>query len=471
MTGLFSFALVLNALLPMADTTQQVVVQNITLTGNYRTRERIVRRELAIHTGDTLHSSQIDSLLAIERRKILNTNLFVTVDIQKKISTDSSASILKSLPKMTLNVILKEQWYLLAFPVLQLADRNFNEWWYERGRDLSRVIYGGYMSHHNFSGNNDRLRLLAEFGFVPHFEMSYSLPYIDKAQRTGIALGLSYISNKTIAYRTNADKLVFFASETRTRQRFTPFVTISHRPKFYGYHSLTLGFVSALVSDTLLKLNSRYIDNTDKNQHYTSLTYTHQFDRRDRGQYPLQGYFYVLQVSRTGLLASDSWKQWELNITGAKYYPLSKRWFVSTSAKVKLSTRANQPYSQIRGMGYSGDLVRGYELYVIDGQHFGIARLNLRYQMMNRVFLLNKIIKIRQFNTFPLAIYPNVYLDGGYVYNKFSVLNNSRLANRPLVGAGIGLDFVTWYNFVFRINYSVNHLGESRPYFVSGRDY
>jgi outer membrane protein assembly factor BamA len=466
----FALALLLNTLAPVVDTAQQVVVQNITLTGNYRTHERIVRRELTIHTGDTLRSSQIDSLLIIERRKILNTNLFVTVDIQKKITQDS-LSIPKSLPKITLNITLKEQWYLLAFPVFQLADRNFNEWWYDRGRDLNRVIYGGYVSHHNFTGNNDRLRLLAEFGFVPRFEVSYNLPYIDKAQRTGIAFGVSYVTNKTLAYRTNADKLVFFPSENRTRQRLMPFLTISHRPKFYGYHLLSLSYNTSFISDTILKLNARYVDDNNQKQHYASLTYTHYFDRRDRGQYPLQGYYYALQISRTGLLPSDTWQQWELAIAAVKYYSLGKRWFASTSTKIKLSTHDNQPYSQIRGMGYGGDVVRGYELYVIDGQHFGLARASLRYQLLNRVFSLNKIIKIRQFNTFPLAIYPNIYVDAGYVSNKYSAINNSSLANRPLVGVGIGLDFVTWYNFVFKINYSINHLGESRPYFVSGREY
>ncbi|MEZ4900481.1 MAG: hypothetical protein R2822_01285 [Spirosomataceae bacterium] len=53
---------------------------------------------------------------------------------------------------------------------------------------------------------------------------------------------------------------------------------------------------------------------------------------------------------------------------------------------------------------------------------------------------------MRQFNTFPLAIYPNIYADFGYVRNQYTEFNNSRLANRSLYGAGVGLD-VMWYNF------------------------
>lgn len=84
---------------------------------------------------------------------------------------------------------------------------------------------------------------------------------------------------------------------------------------------------------------------------------------------------------------------------------------------------------------------------------------------------MSKFIKMRQFNTFPLAIYPNIYADFGYTRNQYSSLNNSTLANRPLMGVGIGLDVVTWYNFVGRLNYSVNHLGEARPYFSIGREF
>ncbi|TAG61457.1 MAG: outer membrane protein assembly factor, partial [Runella slithyformis] len=116
------------------------------------------------------------------------------------------------------------------------------------------------------------------------------------------------------------------------------------------------------------------------------------------------------------------------------------------------------------------DLVRGYELYVIDGQHYGYARSNLRYQLINRVFNL-KFIKNKQFNTFPVAIYPNIYLDAGYVWNRFTELNNSQLANTLLIGGGAGLDFVFYYNFVARLNYSVNKMGEARPYFSIGREF
>jgi outer membrane protein assembly factor BamA len=451
----------------------------VTVTGNFRTKERIIRREMDVRTGDTLTQQTLDSLLEYDRRKVLNTNLFVTVELKRQSVTDTTHLAfytadgkLIAPPKIIdLEVIVKEQWYLLAFPVFQLADRNFNEWWYERGRDLSRTIYGVYILHQNLTGNNDRLRLRAEFGFIPRLDIYYSTPYLGRKQKLGMTVGIVRLTNRTLAYQTRADKLVFLSSEDRTRERISPYVTFTYRPKFYGFHSLSTQYSFTSLNDTIAKLNPNYFLKGNKRQNYLQLSYSHFFDRRDRAQYPLKGFYYGVLVSRMGILPSDDVKQWEATANYGQFAPLSKKLFFSYGVKIKVSSPALQPFLQTRGLGYSGDLVRGYELYVIDGQHFGLVKTNLRYQLLNRTFNLSKLIKIRQFNTFPLAIYPNIYADFGYVKNQYPEFNNSKLANRPLTGFGIGLDVVTWYNFVGRINYSINHLGEARPYFAVGREF
>ena len=452
------------------DSLERVVVQSVSIVGNARTRDRIIRRELALQAGDTLTQAQLTRQLELDRQKVVNTNLFITVAVQANEVVDSAVTTPAELKKVAVRVVVKEQWYLLGFPTFSLADRNFNEWWYERGRSLKRTIYGVYVSYQNLTGNNDRLRLVAELGFVPRLELSYSLPYLDKKQRTGISVGMSYINNRTIAYRTRNDKLLFLNSEDRTRERFVPSVGITHRRNFYGFHSLGLAYSITQIADTIARINPNYFLENRTKQNFAQLTYTYFYDRRDRAQYPLRGHFYAFQASRTGLLASDDWQQWDSYGFGALFVPLGKKWFSSFYGEAKGSLVDKQPFLQTRGLGYGGDLVRGYELYVIDGQHYTYFRSNLRYQLINRTFNL-KFIKIKQFNTFPLAVYPNVYLDAGYVWNRFPELNNSKLANRLLVGGGVGLDFVFWYNFVARINYSVNRMGEARPYFSIGREF
>jgi hypothetical protein len=108
---------------------------------------------------------------------------------------------------------------------------------------------------------------------------------------------------------------------------------------------------------------------------------------------------------------------------------------------------------------------------VIDGQSYGLLKTNLKYRMFDKIFDLSHYLKVKQFNVLPLAAYINTFFDVGYVKNNFPELNNTKFANKWLVGGGIGLDVVTWYNIVGRLNYSINGVGEKRIFFNLSREF
>ena len=60
-------------------------------------------------------------------------------------------------------------------------------------------------------------------------------------------------------------------------------------------------------------------------------------------------------------------------------------------------------------------------------------------------------------------------MDVGYVYNKYFTANS--LVNRALYTEGFGLDVVTYYDFVFRFEYSFNQLGEKGFFFHIRNDF
>ena len=65
-----------------------------------------------------------------------------------------------------------------------------------------------------------------------------------------------------------------------------------------------------------------------------------------------------------------------------------------------------------------------------------------------------------KFSTVPYAFYLNAYFDEAYVHDdQFKQLNF--LSNAWESGYGAGIDFVTYYDMVFRFEYSFNKLGES----------
>lgn len=447
--------------LAQADSARTTVVRNVVLEGNYRTRHGIIFRELDIEEGDTIPVPRLNELLEIDRRKVVNTNLFVTVNFEPVYTEDSAY--------VDLHLKLKERWYIFGLPVFQLADRNFNEWWYDRNRDLSRITYGAYLSHNNVSGRNDRLRLLIELGFIPKYELSYSMPYIDRKMKIGLNGGVSYITNKALAFRTWNDKLDFMPGESITRRRFYFYLTPSYRSKFYGFHTMDIRWVNTTIGDTVLTRNPHYLFDNQTRQRYFQLTYTYNFNKRDIGQYPLRGYNIAFQASKRGVLPGDDVNQGYVYGLYRHFFPLGGRFFFNTGVRLRASFPSRLPYVNMVGLGYRLDLVRGYELYVVDGQHYGILQSEFKY----RLFETEKVIRWlpRQFGTIPLALYINTFADAGYIRNKVPEWSNSRLGNKVLSGGGIGLDFVTFYNLVYRVNYSFNAEGERRFFFSVAREF
>jgi hypothetical protein len=136
----------------------------------------------------------------------------------------------------------------------------------------------------------------------------------------------------------------------------------------------------------------------------------------------------------------------------------------------KASTPGRQPYFNYRGFGYGQDYVRGYEYYVVDGQHYGLAKLTLKRELLNVQKHIPHLMPLRQFQTIPIAMYLKVYGDAGYVVDHTYNVENNRLSNTMLYGGGVGLDIVTFYNTVFRIDASVNKQLEKGLFFHFVKD-
>jgi len=438
-----------------------VVIRSLTITGNQRTRERIIRRELDMQPGDTLSRRALREKLAWDQRKIANTNLFITVDLTAREDTLAP----EGPAPVDLSLAVRERWYLFALPTFYLADRNFNEWWYERGRDLRRTIYGGRMSYKNVTGNNDKLRAVLETGFVRRADLSYTLPYIDRALKTGLSVGVAYMNNKEIAYRSALDKLVYVRDEDLLRDRFYANAVLTRRNRFFAFHRFESRYVRYNVADTIARLNPDYLLDGRKRLQYLQLSYSYTYDRRDNVAYPLSGRWYTLSASQYGLLPGDNLRQTEFLGSVERFWPLGKRFYASNYLSGKWSGPTRQPYVLLRGLGYTQDLIRGYELYVIDGQRYGLVKNTLRYQLLNTQKQFNWV-PIRQFNTVPLALYLTAFADAGYVSSSVAREYNSRLANQLLYGGGIGLDAVTFYNAVFRFSFAYNRQGQTGFFFT-----
>jgi outer membrane protein assembly factor BamA len=139
-------------------TAQVLHIDSILYTGNKKTQNYIIRRELDFKAGDTIASTTLTGMFLQNRSRILNTGLFKEVALNIK-SWDTESN------HISIEIKVQEAWYIYPIPIFELADRNFNVWWDEFNGSLSRVNYGIRFTHNNLTGQQDALKLTAQFGY------------------------------------------------------------------------------------------------------------------------------------------------------------------------------------------------------------------------------------------------------------------------------------------------------------------
>ncbi len=460
----FRFFACLLFLLPSALAAQQsdfVVLRKIYLSGNKRTHDRIILRELDIYEGDTLFAGKSDSLLKNNRNRIYNTKLFNEVNFMFLPDSGHYKQLL---------IEVTERWYIFPIPIFELSDRSFNEWWYNQGRDLRRTNYGIQFSDKNFRGRKEELSLLIKTGFTTRLGLSYTVPYLNKKQTIGMEIDANYDQNKQVSFDTKSNKQQFLKDPHLMRERIRAGMTVFLRKSFFGTHSFSLKYNKTHIADTITILNPNYFLNGSRNQQFFQLGYDFSYDKRDVRAYSLKGYYAGFSVQQNGLTNHDDIHFTTTDFFFAQYKPLGHGFYFASLSKGKAYSSDKVPYFNMTALGYNQDYVRGYDLYVIDAQFFGLQRFTIRKKLFEKEIIANSFLPIKQFSKVPLAIYLNSYYDLGFAYSPTIRAGNYMLSNELLRGGGIGLDVVTYYDSVIRFEYSLNKMLENKLFIAFTKD-
>lgn len=429
------------------DSSRLVRIGEVHIVGNKKTVERIITRELSVKQGESYPLSQVIDTLVFDRNRIYNTNLFNEVEIKVQELENGVADLL---------IIVDERWYLYPLPIFKLADRNFNDWWVNYNHDFNRVKYGVRLTHFNFRGRAERLRITFQTGFEQRFLFNYRIPYINKKQQHGLTSEFILTSNNNISYKTEDHRRILMKGDEQLRLVTGGSILHTYRKNFYDYHYFGLGMVSAQIQDTIALLNPDYFGGRQTRQKFLSIRYGYQYDRRDNINYALNGSNFFINLSKAGLGVFDDVDYWTVRGAVAKYSNLGHGFFLGNFISGYWST-GNQPFFNVRGLGsYAQTYVRGYELDFIEGQSFLLTKNSFRKFIWKHKSDLGKVIPVSQFRTFQIAVYGKLFFDGGYVKSFKGYENNDRLSDKFIYGLGVGIDLVTVYDLVIRFEYSTN---------------
>jgi outer membrane protein assembly factor BamA len=446
-----------------------VVVRDFLIEGNRKTKPKILTRELTFGVGDSIPLSKLATTLEENRLRLMNTNLFNVV----KMNVKNWKSGTTAFDTISIAIEVVERWYFYPVPIFELADRNLNVWWNEHRRDMSRTNYGLRLIHGNVRGRRDPLSFLIQFGYTQKFSLAYSMPYINKAQTLGLSGSFSYATNHEIGFATINDTLKFIKDPKDIISKRLNFnIGLTYAKGLYTLHHWSIGSskqdLGAFITDSLNRLNRDYfIDNSAKQQ-YNWLSYHFSHDTRDIRPYPKRGHLAHIDLLKSGILISDDVNSFEMSARWIQFIPLSKKLIFEYLLKAKTNfVRTEQPYNFQRALGYGADLVRGYESYVVDAYDFFLSRNSLHFELFDKDLDLTPIFQpkiLESWRSLPLKMYLSANFDFAYSNHPFASPAN-RLNNRWLYGGGIGLDILAYYSMVWRLEYSVNHLGQ-RGFYV-----
>jgi outer membrane protein assembly factor BamA len=444
-----------------ATSCDSLTIRTVLIAGNVRTRSQIIIRELAFREGSKVALTDTGTMVRNSANLIFNTRLFIyTIVDLLPLAPPGTCPM-----PVLVQVIVKERWYFFPFPIIDLADRSINEWIYNRGASLSRLVFGLQADVYNVRGRNETLRLMGQIGFVQKFQASYSIPYLTRRQREGLNLEALYYNYRQAAIFSDGNRQFFYSPSSGVGiERWLAQTTFSLRNGFYSYQNITAGFARWYASDSILSRSPKYFNNGSRFQRYALLRYSFTHDRRDIRQYPLRGYYGQLNLEQLGIFPSDEVHISTAKIEIAKYTPLAGRFFIANGAQFTASIPMNQPYNLTRGQGFGQSFVRGYEKYVLEGAVHGVLKNTLRYLLFSRTYRI-PYMPLSQFEVLPISIYLKGYADLGYVRNPSVPQSNARLINRWLGGTGAGVDIVTSYDYVLRLEYSINRQYE-RGFFI-----
>lgn len=429
-------------------------LHHVHIEGNKKTRVSIILRELIIGPGQKIPAPKLDTLLRICEKQIYNTQLFNEVKITPTFIADSL---------IDLHIRVYERWYVIAFPVFELVDPNFNVWWRDQHRDLSRTKYGGIATVQNVRGRDEDLELGLRWGYTRQFQFAYRFPYINNRKTFGLSLHFFYVANHEVAYNLAGNKQMFFNHSTLARTKLESFVRFERRAQIKNFHKLQLGYYQQYVADTILLLNADYFGTGISKQTYPSVQYTYVRENRDILRYPLLGTYTRIRATYDGWGLSESIQKAALDMHFSIYKPLGHGFFGATNLRSGVVFPYQQSYYNRPMLGYAENYMRGYTYYLIPYRRFALAKTELKYRLIDRTWTRKKY-KREQFSRFPFKAFAKTYLEGGKLNGYAADAAQNPYNNSWLASAGLGLDLILLHDSLITLEYTVNRHREAGFY-------
>ncbi|QNF33262.1 BamA/TamA family outer membrane protein [Adhaeribacter swui] len=425
----------------------QVFIRSIQFEGNKITQEKILRAELNLKEGDRVNAADLRQRLAENQLQLYNLQLFHWV---RYIALCDNG-------ELNLIFSVQERWYIWPVPIFSLADRNFNAWL--QHNDWRRIDYGLHLDVKNFRGLNETLRANVQHGYNRKLEVFYRKPNVGRS-KMGATLAVSLYRSHALDYTIEDNRLLtLHQNNDFAVQRVYVSPGLLYRADVQRQTALTFTYNWQRLSNAAFSLNPAYFLGRQKRQ-FAELNLVHTRNFRNTFSYPLSGSYFQVAFAQRLYSNNSGNASTSLRAKYSRYVPLAAKWFYSFGLEGKSMLSQRLAFADNQVLGYGTVLVRGYQLYVVNGEQFGLFKQGLSRNILPQREIVLSFLKSPKFNRIPLSMYLNGFTDAGYAHDKYYSAENS-FANRLLLSAGIGLHLVTYYDKVVTLEYTLTNTGQA----------
>lgn len=429
-------------------------IREINIEGNFSTSKKFILRELVFKINDWIDRKNIEYIKQTSINNLTKSTLFNFIEIQ---TVEISQGIL------VVNVKLTERWFIWPDLYLNHTERNFSEWW--RTKDLHKLEYGVGLKINNFRGMGESIELKYHIGSLTRYEFEYKGIHLDKAGHHSISLHTTFLKQRELAWITESNKQVIMTSGKTLMSSNVLDLQYTYRKEYFNFHTLDISYSYFKIRDTILIINPYFFGYNNLIQKYFDIGYTFTRDTRDSHFYPKTGYLLVAAIDKKGLgILPGEFNSIDLSLQLFDYRKITDRIYFASGILYTSVSNTNYVYYSQTGLGYL-QFVRGYEYYVANGNRSFLLKSLFNFELLPEKVVNVKFWPFRkayQFNRIPLEIYVNVFFDAGYVYDttgEFRLYRNT-LVDKIMYGTGIGIDFLTYYDKILRLDYAFNGFGQ-----------
>ena len=409
-------------------------VNNIVVTGNRITDEDIILREMILKKGSkfTIEDYSRDLL------SIYNLALFTKVDIYPIPQPDK---------EITLNVDVKERWYILPLPNAGVEEGEWKKFWASLN-----------LRWDNFRGRNERVNVGFRAFYNPSVSASYFVPWIGEKLHLYTGVGGSWQRQRNQSLkavgRENTFNTIDYDDKNFDNIQYKAELTVGRyfgkRLAFYTDYKYNYLKVSEYATGRTMSPTG-----VDK---YLTLGAGITFDSRDISEYATKGDFLRASYSRYGFI-SDEIDFGRFTIENQSFIPLylKKDYYFTLASKLftSFAIGAVIPIYNHEYLGYSDDYIRGWKGLAFEGDDVFTLYNELRIPIISPRYIkgshlpVMKDIPIIKNLDLRHGLYFTLIYDIGTVWYKYESINKKRFIS----GAGMGINVIAPFGYVLRFDW------------------